>query len=165
MLASPDFGSTGSPSFTTRDAETNAVVQDGDTLAIGGIIGERKTRDRSGVPYLMDLPVFGRFFGTTADIATRTELVILITPHVIRNKDESQFVTQDLKDKLSDVKNELERVARERAKSRHAGATAAIAGSKPVLSVRSAAAGAGQSAGWTANFVAAGGWQRHDVVQ
>jgi Flp pilus assembly secretin CpaC len=116
-VGSPDFGSTGSPSFTTRDAETNAVVQDGDTLAIGGIIGERKTRDRSGVPYLMDLPVFGRFFGTTADHSTRTELVILITPHVIRNKDESQFVTQDLKNKLSDVKNELERVARERAKS------------------------------------------------
>jgi len=115
-VGSPDFGSTGSPSFTTRDAETTAVVQDGDTLAIGGIIGERKTRDRSGIPYLMDLPVLGRFFGTTSDHATRTELVILITPHVIRNKDESRYVTQDFKNKLSDVKNELERVARERAK-------------------------------------------------
>ncbi|HWH76435.1 MAG TPA: SPOR domain-containing protein, partial [Candidatus Binatus sp.] len=114
-VGSPNFGSTGSPSFTTRDAETNAVVQDGDTLAIGGIIAERKTRDRSGIPYLMDIPVLGRFFGTTSDHSTRTELVILITPHVIRNIDESRSVTQELKNKLSDVKNELERLARERA--------------------------------------------------
>jgi len=116
-VGSPNFGATGSPSFTTRDAETSAVVQDGDTLAIGGIIAERKTRDRSGIPYLMDLPVFGRFFGTTTDHNTRTELVILITPHVIRNKEESRYVTQDLKNKLSDVRNELERLARERARS------------------------------------------------
>jgi len=116
-VGSPDFGSTGSPSFTTRDAETSAVVQDGDTLAIGGIIAERKTRDRSGIPYLMDIPVFGRFFGTTTDNSNRTELIILITPHVIRNRDESQIVTQDLKNKLSDVKGELERLARDRAKS------------------------------------------------
>jgi len=112
----PNFGSTGSPSFTTRDAETNAVVQDGETLAIGGIIQERKTRDRSGIPYLMDIPVLGRFFGSTQDQSTRTELVILITPHVSRNIDESRTITQELKNRLSDVKNELDRLERERAK-------------------------------------------------
>lgn len=117
-VGSPNFGATGSPSFTTRDAETSAVVQDGDTLAIGGIISERKTRDRSGIPYLMDIPVLGRFFGTTADHSTRTELVILITPHVIRNINESRSVTQELKNKLSDVKNELDRLAREREQKR-----------------------------------------------
>jgi cell division septation protein DedD len=63
----------------------------------------------------MDIPVLGRFFGTTADHSTRTELVILITPHVIRNLNESRSVTQELKNKLSDVKSELDRVARERA--------------------------------------------------
>jgi len=105
----PNFGSTGSPSFTTRDAETTAVVQDGDTLAIGGIIQDQKTRARSGVPYLMDLPVFGRFFESTQDTTDRTELVILITPHVVRNRTESRDVTEDLKSRLSAVKNELER--------------------------------------------------------
>jgi len=115
-VGQPNFGSTGSPSFTTRDAETNAVVQDGETLAIGGIIQEKKTRDRSGIPYLMDIPVFGRFFGSTSDTSTRTELVILITPHVSRSIDESRSITQELKNRLSDVKNELDRLERERAK-------------------------------------------------
>ena len=78
-----------------------AVVQDGETLAIGGIIADRQTRDRSGIPYLMDLPVLGRFFGTTSDNTTRTELVILITPHVVRNKEEARDVTAEFKSKLS----------------------------------------------------------------
>jgi len=110
----PNFGSTGSPSFTTRDAETTAVVQDGDTLAIGGIIQDQKTRTRSGIPYLMDLPAVGRFFESTQDTTDRTELIILITPHVVRNKDEARNVTEEFKSRLSDVRNELERLEKDR---------------------------------------------------
>ena len=78
------------PTFNTQDAETTAVVLDGETLVIGGLIGENKTRTRSGIPYLMDIPVFGRFFGTTNDTLDRTELIMLITPHVVRNRDEAR---------------------------------------------------------------------------
>ncbi|HXG52210.1 MAG TPA: type II secretion system secretin GspD [candidate division Zixibacteria bacterium] len=102
------------PSFDTRQAETTAVVQDGDTLAIGGIIAENKSRERAGVPYLMDIPVLGRFFGTTTDTVRRTELVMLITPHVIRNRNESQQVSESFKNKLSAIRNELERMRAER---------------------------------------------------
>lgn len=115
-VGSNSFGNTNSPSFTTRDAETTAVVQDGETLAIGGIISDRRTRDRTGIPYLMNLPVLGRFFGTTLDNITRTELVILITPHVVRNKEEARDVTAELKSKLSAVRSELERMRRDREK-------------------------------------------------
>jgi general secretion pathway protein D len=108
-VGAPSFGNTNSPSFTTRDAETTAVVQDGDTLAIGGIISDTTRRDRSGVPYLMDLPVLGRLFGTTNDTKDRTELVMLITPHVVRNRDEAHQVTEAFKDKVYGVQNELER--------------------------------------------------------
>jgi general secretion pathway protein D len=108
-VGAPSFGNTNSPSFTTRDAETTAVVQDGDTLAIGGIISDTTRRDRTGVPYLMDLPVLGRLFGTTNDTTDRTELVMLITPHVVRNRDEAQQVTEGFKEKLYGVRNELER--------------------------------------------------------
>jgi general secretion pathway protein D len=104
------------PSFDTRQAETTAVVQDGDTLAIGGIIAENKSRDRAGIPYLMNLPVIGRFFGSTTDTLRRTELVMLITPHVIRNREESQKVTEAFKNSLSTVRNELERLQREKEK-------------------------------------------------
>ncbi len=108
-VGAPSFGNTNSPSFTTRDAETTAVVQDGDTLAIGGIISDTTRRDRAGIPYLMDLPVVGRLFGTTNDTTDRTELVMLITPHVVRNRDEAQVVTEAFKDKVYGVRNELER--------------------------------------------------------
>ena len=55
------------PAFDIRQAETTAVVQDGDTLAIGGMIAENKRTDKNGIPYLMDIPVLGRFFRTTTD--------------------------------------------------------------------------------------------------
>jgi cell division septation protein DedD len=103
-------------SFTTRDAETTAVVQDGDTLAIGGIITERMSRSRRGIPYLMDVPVLGRFFGVTTDDIDRTELVILITPHVIRSREEGKSVTEEFMDKVSSVKRDLERIRREKEK-------------------------------------------------
>ena len=108
-------GSTDSfPSFDLRQAETTAVVQDGDTLAIGGIIAENKTNDRTGIPYLMNIPVLGRFFGTTSEATRRTELIMLITPHVIRNRGEGTAVTEEFKSKLSALRNDLERMRLDR---------------------------------------------------
>ena len=111
-------GSDQFPSFDTRQAETSAVVQDGDTLAIGGIIAENKTRSRSGLPYLMNLPIIGRFFGSTNDTVQRTELLMLITPHVIRNRDEARDVTEDFKNRISTIKAEIERYERDSAINR-----------------------------------------------
>ena len=105
------------PTFNTQDAETTAVVQDGETLVIGGLIGENKSKSRTGVPYLMDLPVVGRFFGTTFENSERNELIMLITPRVIRGRDEARLVTEDFKAKVNTVRNELERMERDRAKS------------------------------------------------
>jgi general secretion pathway protein D len=105
------------PSFNTQDAETTAVVHDGETLVIGGLIGERKSKARTGIPYLMDIPVFGRLFGTNSEDSRRTELIMLITPYVIRNQPESQQVTEEFKAKMNAVRNELERLERDRAKS------------------------------------------------
>ena len=85
------------------------MVQDGDSLLICGIIQETTTRGRSGVPYLMDLPVVGRLFRMDTDSVRRVELVIMLTPHVIRNRAESIEVTQTYKDRLWDVVDEIER--------------------------------------------------------
>ena len=104
------------PSFDIRQAETTAVVHDGATLAIGGIIAENRSRDRRGIPYLMDIPVVGRFFGTTSDTMRRTELIMLITPNVIRNRNEAATVTDEFKAKLSDARKELERLEKDQAK-------------------------------------------------
>jgi Flp pilus assembly secretin CpaC len=102
------------PAFDTRQAETTAVVQDGDSLVFGGIITDNKNRTRSGIPYLMDLPVVGRFFETTIDDAERTELIMVITPHVIRNREDSRTVTEEFRNKLSPLRNELEKMTRDK---------------------------------------------------
>jgi len=104
------------PAFDTRQAETTAVVQDGDSLAIGGIIADNRARSRTGIPYIMDIPVIGRFFATNVDDILRTELIMLITPHVIYSRDQGQQVTEDFKKSLATVRNELDRIARERQK-------------------------------------------------
>jgi len=101
------------PAFDIRQAETTAVVQNSETLVIGGIIADNRSRDRTGIPYLMDVPVFGRFFGTTTDRVRRTELIMLITPNVIRNREESRDITEEFKAKVSAAKREVERMRRE----------------------------------------------------
>jgi general secretion pathway protein D len=100
---------TGSPTFRVRTAETTAVVQDGDTLLIGGIIEELTERTRAGIPYLMDIPVLGQLFRYEKTAVQKGELIIMITPHVIRGRAEGLEVTQRYKDRLWDVVDEIER--------------------------------------------------------
>lgn len=97
-----------SPSFTTRETETTVVVDSGETIVIGGIIAESKTEDRSGVPFLMDLPVLGQLFRARSNSLTRTELIILITPYVVRDRQEARSVTEEFKARIDDVLRELE---------------------------------------------------------
>ncbi|MBU6281373.1 hypothetical protein KGQ64_03945, partial [bacterium] len=110
--------STGSPAFTTRETETTAVVQNGDSLLIGGIIQEVTSRGRSGVPYLMDIPGIGRLFRIDSDTARRVELIVLLSPKVIRNRAEALQVTQEYKDRLWDVVDEIEATKGMRAPTR-----------------------------------------------
>jgi general secretion pathway protein D len=93
-----NFGATNSPSFLQRTAETTMVVQDGDSILIGGIIDEQRQVSRQGVPFIMDIPVLGRLFRRDTSRHLRTELLILITPHVIRNRDEGLSVTKRFRD-------------------------------------------------------------------
>ena len=94
--------------FNVRDAETTAVLQDGQTLVIGGIITDNLRKTRIGIPLLMDVPVLGQIFRTDLERADRTELVILITPRVIRNQAEGEVVTERFLAKVGAVRRELE---------------------------------------------------------
>ncbi len=102
------FGDTNSPSFTNRQAETTVVVRDRESILIGGIIDERVERTRSGVPFLMDIPVLGRLFRVEQDKRERTELIILITPYVIRDRDEAQLVTQEFTGRIRKLKKMID---------------------------------------------------------
>jgi general secretion pathway protein D len=101
------------PSFSTRDVETTAVVKDGESLIIGGIFAEDRDHTDKGIPFLKNIPVFGWFFRSTTDTLTeRTELIIIITPRVIRDQDESRKVTDEFREKLRTVAGEIERMRR-----------------------------------------------------
>ena len=84
------------------------VVRDGETIALAGFIRESNELVRSRVPVIGRIPGLGLLFGSTRRATTRSEIIILITPHVIRNFDESQQVTEELKSKLAEVQQLLQ---------------------------------------------------------
>ncbi len=86
--------------FTKRAAQTNVVVNDGQTIVIGGLIQDNKETNVSGIPYLMDIPILGYLFGSRNITRTKTEIIVLLTPHVIKNQQEAGKVTTDYLDRL-----------------------------------------------------------------
>ena len=86
-----------SPIILKRQAQTSLVVQDGRTIIIGGLIRDQKEMTKEGIPYLYKIPYLGMLFGYTKEILKKTELMFLITPHVIQNLEEAELVTQEFK--------------------------------------------------------------------
>jgi|GEM_PF-1275005 len=94
--------------FSTRKAETSVVVHDGETLVIGGLIKEQKSKGRTGIPFLADIPILGYLFSHTTDTVYKTELIILITPHVINNEDEGRELTRQFQERVKGLKSKIE---------------------------------------------------------
>ena len=86
--------------FTKREAQTNLVANDGQTIVIGGLIQDNKETNTTGIPYLMNIPVLGYLFGSKNITRTKTEIIVLLTPHVIRNQQEAGRVTTDYLNRL-----------------------------------------------------------------
>ncbi|MDD4899198.1 MAG: hypothetical protein PHG68_01195 [Candidatus Omnitrophica bacterium] len=76
------------PIVETSEAETVVKIKDGSMILIAGLIKEDKRQDTNGIPFLGALPVIGGFFGAKANLDKRTEVVIFITPHIIRGDNE-----------------------------------------------------------------------------
>ncbi len=97
--------------FKTRKANTTAIVQDGHTLVIGGILSERKDQSRSGIPFLSKIPLLGYLFGTTTDSVRKKELIVMVTPHVVANHDEADALTEEYKGRVNELRKQIERRA------------------------------------------------------
>jgi general secretion pathway protein D len=109
QVASATTGGIQSPTFSTRESETTVVVQSGETIVIGGIIDDTVDRTRTGIPFLMDIPVVGRAFRVESDNVRRTELIVLLTPHVVRDRQESRNATEAFKSRLKGMERDLYR--------------------------------------------------------
>ena len=89
-----------SPTIQQRRVNTTVQVEDGQTIIIGGLINDTRGRQRVGIPVLKDIPVVGTLFGTTTDNTNRTEMMVLLTPHVVRNGQDADAATEEIRAKL-----------------------------------------------------------------
>jgi general secretion pathway protein D len=90
-----------SPTFQQRRIKTKVIVQDGETISLAGLISDKKTKGNSGVPLLQEIPVLGTLFSTKLNNRDRTELLVLLTPHVVHDQREARALTEELKRKLA----------------------------------------------------------------
>lgn len=79
--------------LSNRKIENTVVVNDGETVAIGGLIDESYTETENGVPFLRDIPYLGWLFKTRSEALRKTNLLIFLTPHIIRNADDLERET------------------------------------------------------------------------
>jgi general secretion pathway protein D len=88
------------PTFTQRKITSRINVQSGQTVVLGGLIQDSEERGRDRVPILGEIPVVGNMFGTTRNTNVRTELIVFLTPRVIRNPEDARDVSEELRSRL-----------------------------------------------------------------
>lgn len=96
-------GNTGQRSFLQRQITSKVAVRAGETLVLGGLIRDNSSTGNAGVPGLKDVPVFGHLFGSTTNSGSRTELLVVITPQVVRTTDDVREVSADLRDRMRNL--------------------------------------------------------------
>ena len=89
-----------SPTFNQRLIRTRVAVQDGQTVGMAGLIRDSDTQGNSGIPLLKDIPLLGSLVSNQQNKRERTELLVLITPHVVHDQRDALALTQDLRNGL-----------------------------------------------------------------
>jgi len=89
-----------SPTIQQRKLASSISVTSGETIALGGLIRDRRNDGTSGIPVLKDVPLVGNLFKNTTESTTRTELLVLITPQVVRSPTDIRRVTRELRERL-----------------------------------------------------------------
>ena len=107
-VSAPGPSTSTGPTFTKTSVSTTLAVKDGETVAIAGLIRDNEGSSRSGIPVVSNLPLIGALFGRTERHSRRTELLIMITPHVVRTPDRLREMTQELKDSLRNVRKDVD---------------------------------------------------------
>lgn len=97
------------PLFKKKTAKTTLSVLEGQTIVIGGLLEDSKDVKKSGIPLLSKIPILGALFGTQEYVKDKTELIILMTPHIITDHIQSNAVTREFREKVEEIKKELEK--------------------------------------------------------
>ena len=91
---------TGQRSFLQRQIVSKVAVRSGETLVLGGLIRDNNTTDKTGLPGLSEIPVVGALFGTHTRSFARTELLVVITPRVVRSDIDAREVSAELRERM-----------------------------------------------------------------
>ena len=125
-LTDAEFGSDEGVALTNTRIENTLVVNDGATIAIGGLISESVQDVESKVPFLGDIPILGWAFKTVATETTKQNLLVFLTPHIIRSAEDLERATIDRRERFADAAGgELSLHGEDRALARDAGITLA----------------------------------------
>ncbi len=89
------------PTISQRSINSDVVVKSGRTILLGGLIQDTATKTKTGVPVVSKIPIFGELFKQTQDNLNRTELLVMITPRVIRKASQLENITRQLRYNLS----------------------------------------------------------------
>ncbi len=82
----------GIPIKATREVTTNVIIEDGETIVIGGLLRESEVKEEKKVPFFGDLPVFGNLFKKKTASKQKTDLLIFITANIVKKSFESQTI-------------------------------------------------------------------------
>jgi general secretion pathway protein D len=96
------------PEFSSRRTKTSVVVPDKQGIVIGGIIEEKRTKHYEGIPIISSVPILGKLFRYDTDNVTKTELIIIIVPHVLSSKSKSEELTEEFIGKFKKLKSYLD---------------------------------------------------------
>ena len=90
----------GQTKFSNRQITTKLAVRSGESIVMGGLIKDRASTSDSGIPLLKDIPIIGKAFSRTSQSTGRTELLLVVTPRVVRTDIDVREVSDELRDRL-----------------------------------------------------------------
>ena len=93
-----------SPTISQRKISSSVIIHSGETLILGGLIDESNTRTSSGLPFLARIPFIGWLFGRQERTAERTELIVLLSPRVVRDLEEAREATEEVRKRMEGLK-------------------------------------------------------------
>ena len=92
------------PVISTRSVQTQLLIKDGQTVALGGLTDQQRDVTQSGIPLLSGIPWLGGLFGRTSRQTSETELFLFLTPHVIRTDQDADSLTAPLRDRAKGIR-------------------------------------------------------------
>jgi general secretion pathway protein D len=87
------------PIISTREATTQLLARNGQTVVIGGLVDRQTERVRSGIPFLKDIPLLGFLFGSTREMTGNSELFLFLTPYIVATDEDAETLRREIENR------------------------------------------------------------------